>query len=202
MFLLKCIVESLDLNKFDKAGPFNLNTKLASPRVIMEPIKIKPRVIKPIVKKEEPVTFADGTPYVPLKVETKDDAMHVCLQMILKHTADMFVTICEIVAEEYKMDSTEMVNTIRNSPRFEKLCAEDVLLTMGYFEKKAQEEVAAPAVVEPQAPLVEPQAPAVEKPKRKPRAPKAVAPAPAPVAEEPAPAPKKVKVRVVSKVKV
>ncbi len=201
MFLLKCIVESLDLNKFDKAGPFNLNTKLASPRVIMEPIKIKPRVIKPIVKKEEPVTFADGTPYVPLKVETKDDAMHVCLQMILKHTADMFVTICEIVAEEYKMDSTEMVNTIRNSPRFEKLCAEDVLLTMGYFEKKAQEEVAAP-LVEPEAPLVEPQAPAVEKPKRKPRAPKAVAPAPAPVAEEPAPAPKKVKVRVVSKVKV
>ena len=194
MFLLKCIVESLDLNKFDKAGPFNLNTKLASPRVIMEPIKIKPRVIKPIVKKEEPVTFADGTPYVPLKVETKDDAMHVCLQMILKHTADMFVTICEIVAEEYKMDSTEMVNTIRNSPRFEKLCAEDVLLTMGYFENKAQEEVAAPQV--------EPQAPAVEKPKRKPRAPKAVAPAPAPVpvAEEPAPAPKKVKVRVVSKV--
>ena len=168
----------------------------------MEPIKIKPRVIKPIVKKEEPVTFADGTPYVPLKVETKDDAMHVCLQMILKHTADMFVTICEIVAEEYKMDSTEMVNTIRNSPRFEKLCAEDVLLTMGYFENKAQEEVAAPVVVEPQAPLVEPQAPAVEKPKRKPRAPKAVAPAPAPVpvAEEPAPAPKKVKVRVVSKV--
>jgi hypothetical protein len=177
----------------------------------MEPVKIKPRVIKSVVKKNDPVTMADGTPYIPLKVETQSDAMRACLHMILKHTADMFVTICEIVAEEYKMDSEAVVNTIRNSPRFEKLVAEDVLLTTAFFDK--QEAPVAPVpVVEAEAEAPAP-VPVEEKPKKKPRAPKAVPPVPlvpveevvAPVLpkEEPAPVsqPKKVKVRVVSKVK-
>lgn len=166
----------------------------------MDSIKIKPRVIKPVKIDATPITLADESPYVPLTVETKEEAMRACLHMILKHTADMFVTITEIVAEEYKLDATEMVKTIQNSPRFEKLCADDVLLTLGYFEAK-------PPVEEPQAEVPKVEEPKVEGPtkvKRKPRAPKAVPEVAAPVEEVAAPvaAPiKKVKIRIINKSK-
>lgn len=169
----------------------------------MESIKITPRVIKSVQKNNEPITLVDETTFVPLKVETESDAMRACLHMILKHSADMFVTICEIVAEEYKLDHGKMIDTIRASPRFEKLCADDVLLTLGYFDSKTEAPAPAPAVQ--------------EKPKRKPRAPKA-APTitntlpPPPTQEEPkvepkveAPvteAPKKYKIRVVNKIQI
>lgn len=170
----------------------------------MESIKITPRVIKSVQKNNEPITLVDETTFVPLKVETESDAMRACLHMILKHSADMFVTICEIVAEEYKLDHGKMIDTIRASPRFEKLCADDVLLTLGYFDSKTEAPAPAPA------PAVQ------EKPKRKPRAPKA-APAiantlPLPTQAEPkvepkveAPvteAPKKYKIRVVNKIQI
>jgi hypothetical protein len=176
----------------------------------MEPIKIKPRVIKPVKIDATPITLADESPYIPLTVETKEEAMRACLHMILKHTADMFVTITEIIAEEYKLDATEMVKTIQGSPRFEKLCAEDVLLTLGYFE--AKEEVPKVEVPKVEVPKVEGpkvEGPKVEGPKvkRKPRAPKAapevVVPEvvqEAPVEEAPVAVPiKKVKIRIINK---
>ncbi len=177
----------------------------------MESIKITPRVIKSVQKNNEPITLVDETTFVPLKVETESDAMRACLHMILKHSADMFVTICEIVAEEYKLDHAKMIDTIRASPRFEKLCADDVLLTLGYFDSKTEVE-AAPVEAAP-APTP---APAPEKPKRKPRAPKAAPTTntlpPPPTQEEPkvepkveAPVtevPKKYKIRVVNKIQI
>jgi hypothetical protein len=141
----------------------------------MEPIKIKPRIIK-VKKDNQSVTLADETVYLPLKIETKELALRACLHMILKHTADMFVTITEIVAEEYKLDATEVVKTIQGSPRFEALCADDVLLTLGYLGESS------PVKKEEPSKSVEP---VPEKTKRKPRAPKAVAAAlPQPVIPE------------------
>lgn len=149
----------------------------------MEPIKITPR-IKKVQKKEEPVIMHDGSDYVPLKIDGEKEAMRACLHMILKHTADMFVTICEIVAEEYKLDSEQMVKTIQSSPRYENLCADDVLLTLGYLDKS---NVVATKAEEPKAEMPQAEVPKAEdapKPKRKPRAPKTVAapPPPAPLA--------------------
>lgn len=166
----------------------------------MEPIKITPR-IKKVQKKDEPVAMADGSVYVPLKIDGEKEAMRACLHMILKHTADMFTTICEIVADEYKLDSEQMIKTIQSSPRYENLCADDVLLTLGYLNA----EQVAPKVEEAVAEIKVEDAP---KPKRKPRAPKSVTPPPpapipeapvevaveAPVAEK-----KKVKIRIVNK---
>jgi hypothetical protein len=173
----------------------------------MEPLKIKPRIKKSVKTDNQPVELASGERFVPLKVETEQDAMRACLHMILKHSADMFVTICEIVAEEYKLDQVKMVETIRGSPRFEKLCSEDVLLTMGYLGEPAPCDKGDPPKSS-EAPAAESVA-AVEKPKRKPRAPKA-APVQAPVVvvqEEASPPPpppaaapvKKMKVRIVNK---
>lgn len=175
----------------------------------MEPIKIKPRIIK-VKKDNQSVTLADETVYLPLKIETKELALRACLHMILKHTADMFVTITEIVAEEYKLDATEVVKTIQGSPRFEALCADDVLLTLGYLGEKSPVEKEEPPKSVEAVP---------EKTKRKPRAPKAVAAAlPQPVipeavavpvikeetvphpVEAPPLQPKKVKVRIVNKI--
>jgi hypothetical protein len=170
----------------------------------MEAIKIKPR-IKKVQKKDEPVTVADGSAYVPLKIEGEKEAMRACLHMILKHTADMFVTICEIVAEEYKLDSEQMVKTIQSSPRYENLCADDVLLTLGYLDaEQVGPKAAEPQVEEPQVEV--PKAEDAPKPKRKPRAPKTVAPPPLVPAQllledatPPSPVSKKVKVRIINK---
>ena len=170
----------------------------------MEPIKIKPRILKSVQKQNETVTMADGNVYVPLKIDGEKEAMRACLHMILKHTADMFVTICEIVADEYKLDSEKMVKTIQASPRYENLCADDVLLTLGYLDAHQ----VAPKTEEPKVadPKVEEAKP---KQKRKPRAPKVAepkAPEEPKVAEPKAPEPKvaeeqpkKVKVRIVKK---
>ncbi len=170
----------------------------------MEPIKITPR-IKKVQKKNEPVAMADGSVYVPLKIDGEKEAMRACLHMILKHTADMFTTICEIVADEYKLDSEQMIKTIQSSPRYENLCADDVLLTLGYLDP----DQVAPKVEEVEVVKEEPVEVKVEdapKPKRKPRAPKTVTPpppAPIPTEEVPPPAPvaekKKVKIRIVNK---
>jgi len=179
----------------------------------MSTIKIKPNVVKTVKKDSQPVTMADETPYVTLKVETKEDAMRACLHMILKHTADMFVTITEIVAEEYKLDSVEIVKTIQASPRFEALCADDVLLTLGYLDKpKETVEAVAAALSESQAPseliaaalpeAVVSEAETKPKQKRKPRTAKAVpefvVAAPS-EAFAPPPQAKKVKIRIVNK---
>lgn len=178
-------------------------------KVKMEPIKIKPTSIKNVKKDNQPVTLADETPYLPLKIETKELAMRACLHMILKHTADMFLTITEIIAEEYKMDSTELVKTIQGSPRFEALCADDVLLTLGYLDKPKEE---FPDSLPPEPLLTE----AKPKQKRKPRAVKAEVPEVVAVKEEPPSLPvpqpqelqpvevpplqpKKVKIRIVNK---
>ena len=173
----------------------------------MSTIKIKPRRIESVQKSSEPCILVDNQVYLPLKIETENDAMRACLHMMLKHSADMFVTICDIVAEEYKLDSTKMVETIRNSPRFEKLCADDVLLTLGYLEDKNS----VPAPVEAPKEEVVAEQPVVGKPKRKPRAPKAtpvtnivsqeppVSAVVEEVKQEPVAVPKKFKVRVVKK---
>jgi hypothetical protein len=175
----------------------------------MEPIKIKPRILKSVQKQNETVTMADGNVYVPLKIDGEKEAMRACLHMILKHTADMFVTICEIVADEYKLDSEKMVKTIQASPRYENLCADDVLLTLGYLDAHQ----VAPKVEEPKVEDPKVEEPKVEEPKpkqkRKPRAPKVAepkAPEEPKVAEPKAPEPKvaeeqpkKVKVRIVKK---
>ncbi len=81
----------------------------------------------------ETVKMADGTPYVTVPVKDGSSAMRACLHMILKHTADMFVGIVEIVAEKYKIDPDEMMQVITEHPRYKEMHVDPVMHDLGYI---------------------------------------------------------------------
>jgi hypothetical protein len=81
----------------------------------------------------EAVNMADGTAYEPHPVKDGKAAMSACLHMILKHTADMFVGIVEIVAEKYKIDPNEMMHVITEHPRYKEMHVDPVMLDLGYI---------------------------------------------------------------------
>ena len=79
--------------------------------------------------------MANGESYEKERVPVTDakTATRACLHMILKHTADMFVGIVEIVAEKYKIDPDEMMNVITSHPRYKDMIVDPVMLDLGYI---------------------------------------------------------------------
>lgn len=79
--------------------------------------------------------MANGESYEKERVPITDakTATRACLHMILKHTADMFVGIVEIVSETYKIDPDEMMNVITSHPRYKEMTVDPVMLDLGYI---------------------------------------------------------------------
>lgn len=102
----------------------------------------------------ETVKMADGTPYVTVPVKDGGSAMRACLHMILKHTADMFVGIVEIVAEKYEIDPDEMMQVITEHPRYKEMHVDPVMHDLGYIVNGgAAAAAAAAASPEPKPPV-------------------------------------------------
>jgi hypothetical protein len=121
-----------------------------------------------MVATAETVRMADGNPYEPAPVKDGRAAMRACLHMILKHTADMFVGIVEIVAEKYKIDPDEMMHVITEHPRYKEMHVDPVMHDLGYIVNAAA------------APAAAPEKPKVRIMKIKPKVAAATAPAAAP----------------------
>jgi hypothetical protein len=98
-----------------------------------------------MVATAETVRMADGNPYEPTPVKDGRAAMRACLHMILKHTADMFVGIVEIVAEKYKIDPDEMMHVITEHPRYKEMQVDPVMHDLGYIVNTAAATAAATA---------------------------------------------------------
>jgi len=115
--------------------------------------------------KHEKMYTSDGTLYIPIKIEKPSDAMIVLHHTILRHTADMFKAMTSAIAERYKIDEDDILNTIVEHPNFKNFVEHPILTDLGdYFEdseptptrkvliKKKVKEV---PVVVVEAPLVE-----------------------------------------------
>ncbi len=162
------------------------------------------------------VEMSDGSLYVPNPIKDARGGMSAALHILLKHTADMFVTVVDIIAETHGLDKDEMMNVVREHPRFAEMFVSPVLHDLAYVERPAAAAAAA-AVPEPLADIedIAGKAPAPEEaaPKKRgwseeakasaaakraaTKAAKAAAAAPPPaepepVPEPPAPQPKKV----------
>jgi hypothetical protein len=120
--------------------------------------------------KHEKMYTSDGTLYIPIKIEKPSDAMIVLHHTILRHTADMFKAMTSAIAERYKIDEDDILNTIVEHPNFKNFVEHPILTDLGdYFQdsepteptptrkvliKKKIKEV--PVVVVDEKPLVEP----------------------------------------------
>jgi len=85
--------------------------------------------------KHEKMYMSDGTLYVPIKIDKPSDAMIVLHHTILRHTADMFRAMTSAIAERYKLDENEILETIATHPNFKNFVAHPILTDLGdYFE--------------------------------------------------------------------
>jgi len=85
--------------------------------------------------KHEKMYTSDGTLYIPIKIEKPSDAMIVLHHTILRHTADMFKAMTSAIAERYKIDEDDILNTIIEHPNFKNFLQHPILTDLGdYFE--------------------------------------------------------------------
>lgn len=127
--------------------------------------------------------LSTGETFAPGAVTDGKSALRATMMMILKHTADMFVTIVDIVAETYELDKDEMMKAVQEHPRFTDMLVNPVLHDLAYLERPAEAAgaeaetpaaAAAPPVEIEEVPpaLAEPAAP--EAPVKKRRGPKPI----------------------------
>jgi len=78
--------------------------------------------------------------FVPRKIEDSKSAYAATLHMILKHTADVYLTIVDIIAEKYGHSAEEMTETILAHPKFSEMYTNPMIHDLGYVESKAPTE--------------------------------------------------------------
>jgi len=129
------------------------------------------RIVKMV---SAPVESVHGV-YKPSPVVDAKSGLHAALHMVMKHTADMFVTIVDVLSEKYSLDKEEMFGVILEHPKYKDMYVNPVLLDLGYInsetkaepEAKAEEPEPKPTEAEskpePEAKAEEP----AEKPRRK-----------------------------------
>jgi hypothetical protein len=95
----------------------------------------------------EAVETVEGA-YVPHRIDNAADAYRASLHMVLKHTADVFLTIVDIMAEKYSISQDEIVNTITKHPKYTSTFVNPILHDLGYLNPAAP--APAPPVAAPQ----------------------------------------------------
>lgn len=95
---------------------------------------------KPVQMIQEPVALADGRMLPPLEVKTPKDALQATLLMLFKHVADVHVTIVEIIAEKYDLQTDEIHKVITEDPRWTEMLRNPLItdLTSSVWEKAKQ----------------------------------------------------------------
>lgn len=87
--------------------------------------------------KSDPVLLANGELYAPAPVKDGNTAMRAVVHMMLKHTADMLVTMVDIVAEEHGLNKDEMMETIIQHPKYKDMYVNPVIYDLGYLPARA-----------------------------------------------------------------
>lgn len=104
----------------------------------------KHQIIKSVKYSGEPVFVnKDGsvTPYIPKDIVGHRSAYAACLHLVFQHTADVHITMLEILAEKCGFAVDDMINTISNEPRFKDMMVNPTLHSLGYFGKDSVESV-------------------------------------------------------------
>ncbi len=81
----------------------------------------------PVKISHEPVIMADGIAMNSVKVKNASDGMKATMLMMMKHCADVHLTILEIIGEKYGLDVDEMCNTVKDHPRWTQLLLEPMI---------------------------------------------------------------------------
>lgn len=76
---------------------------------------------------QEPVTLANGSPFVPMEVKTTSDALRASLLMLFKHVADVHVTLVEIVAEKFDLNVDDIMNAVTDDPRWQTMLVDPLI---------------------------------------------------------------------------
>ncbi len=156
----------------------------------------KCQLVKSVTFSGEPVLInEDGslTPYISHEIVGNRSAYAACLHLVFQHTADVHITMMEILAEKYGLSVNDMIETVTKEARFKNMMINPALNGMGYFGPDTVEKVAPPTedtdmemVTEKMAETTiaeaspPPAAPVVAKPKKVIRAKKAPVAASAP----------------------
>jgi hypothetical protein len=108
-------------------------------------------LIKSVKYSGEPVFVNEDesfTPYIPKDIVGHRSAYAACLHLVFQHTADVHITMLEILAEKCGFDVDDMINTISNEPRFKDMMVNPTLHSLGYFGKDSVESVLPAGAVE------------------------------------------------------
>ena len=83
--------------------------------------------------------------YVPHRINNAADAYRASLHMVLKHTADVFLTIVDIMAEKYSTTQDDIMDTITKHPKYKDAFVNPMLHDLGYLNPAAPAPAPAPA---------------------------------------------------------
>lgn len=123
----------------------------------------------------EPVYInKDGeiVPYIPVDIVGQRSAYAATLHLVFQHSADVYLSMLEIVADKYNIEVNDMIQTVMDDTRFKDMIVNPKLESMTYFEKEDLEKVV-PAATEKKE--------IAEKPKKKRTVKSAATSEPAPV---------------------
>lgn len=105
----------------------------------------KPRKPIKINLKEEEVVLEDGSVCKPMPVKTTSDALRASLLMLFKHVADVHMTVVEIIAEKFHLDSEEIHNAITADPRWKEMLVNPTITNLTKTESQAEPPAPPPA---------------------------------------------------------
>ncbi len=111
----------------------------------------KRQLVKSVKFSGEPVLVnEDGslTPYISHEIVGNRSAYAACLHLVFQHTADVHITMMEILSEKYGLSVNDMIETVTKEARFKDMMINPALNGMGYFGPDTVEKVVeAPALV-------------------------------------------------------
>ena len=110
-----------------------------------------PPTKKTITLVKEPVTLADGSTFVPIKVESSSDVLRTSLLMMFKHVADIHISLVEIVAEKFNLKIEDIHKAINEDPRWAAMFVHPLItdLTATLDEHSVPAPAPAPAPAKP-----------------------------------------------------
>lgn len=52
------------------------------------------------------------------EITSANEGLKATLDVLFKHTADVFMSIVDVISEKYKIDKQEMLDVIKNHPKY------------------------------------------------------------------------------------
>jgi hypothetical protein len=92
---------------------------------------------EPVYINEEGVT----EPYIHKDIVTNRDAYSASLHILFKHVSDFHLILIEIIAEKTGLDSTEIIASIQQDPRYLEAIVDPKIHSFGLLEKEDVQKV-------------------------------------------------------------